>query len=129
MELAKKGFTVVMVARSADKAETIKREIATSTGNTNADYIVGDLSRPGARGYTNSLKRDEKTSARRLAGHRTACTDSRRGGRPCIPATKRSSNGNALPPRSNRERGRAQVPPTAMDILRTVKTRCQLAVT
>jgi retinol dehydrogenase 12 len=43
LELAKKGFTVVVVARNANKAEALKKEIETSTENTNCDYILADL--------------------------------------------------------------------------------------
>jgi NAD(P)-dependent dehydrogenase (short-subunit alcohol dehydrogenase family) len=42
-ELAKKGFTVVLVARNAAKAEMVAREIAQSTGATDVDYILCDL--------------------------------------------------------------------------------------
>jgi retinol dehydrogenase-12 len=41
--LAGKGFTVVMAARSLAKAETVKREIAATTGAKDIDIIVGDL--------------------------------------------------------------------------------------
>jgi NAD(P)-dependent dehydrogenase (short-subunit alcohol dehydrogenase family) len=43
LELAKKGFTVVVAARNANKAEALMNEIETSTGNTSCDYTVGDL--------------------------------------------------------------------------------------
>ena len=43
LELAKKGFTVVVAARNANKAEALKKEIETSTGNTSCDSIVADL--------------------------------------------------------------------------------------
>jgi NAD(P)-dependent dehydrogenase (short-subunit alcohol dehydrogenase family) len=43
LELAKKGFTVVVAARTANKAEALMTEIETSTGNTSCDYIVADL--------------------------------------------------------------------------------------
>ena len=43
LELAKKGFTIVVAARSANKAEALAKEIETSTGNTSFDYIVADL--------------------------------------------------------------------------------------
>jgi retinol dehydrogenase 12 len=43
LELAKKGFTVVVAARNAHKAEALTKQIETSTGNTNCDYIVADL--------------------------------------------------------------------------------------
>src|SRR5690349_12317062 len=42
LELAKKGFTIVVAARSANKAEALKREIETSTGSS-VDFIVADL--------------------------------------------------------------------------------------
>jgi short-subunit dehydrogenase len=41
--LAKKGFTVVLAARNASKAEGVKQEIAKAAGNTD----VFDLSREG----------------------------------------------------------------------------------
>jgi short-subunit dehydrogenase len=43
MELARKGFTIVVAARNPDKAERVKAEIAASTGNTRVNYIVADL--------------------------------------------------------------------------------------
>src|ERR671934_1857571 len=43
LELANKGFAVVVAARSANKAEALAKEIETSTGNTSCDYIVADL--------------------------------------------------------------------------------------
>lgn len=43
LELAKKGFTIVVAARNANKAEALRKEIETSTGNTSCDYIVADL--------------------------------------------------------------------------------------
>jgi retinol dehydrogenase 12 len=42
LELAKKGFTIVVAARSANKAEALKREIETSTGSS-VDFIVADM--------------------------------------------------------------------------------------
>lgn len=42
-ELARKGFTVILAARNAAKAEMVIKEIAASTGNSNLDYIIGDL--------------------------------------------------------------------------------------
>ena len=42
-ELAGKGFTVVLVARNAAKAERVAREIAQSTGSADVDYILCDL--------------------------------------------------------------------------------------
>ena len=43
LELAKKGFTIVVAARNANKVEALKTEIERSTGNTSCDYIVADL--------------------------------------------------------------------------------------
>jgi len=43
LELAKKGFTIVVAARNANKAEALKEEIEASTGNAGCDYIVADL--------------------------------------------------------------------------------------
>jgi retinol dehydrogenase 12 len=43
LELAKKGFTIVVAARNASKAEALKKEIEISTGNSTCDYIVADL--------------------------------------------------------------------------------------
>lgn len=43
IELARRGFTVVMAARNASKAEKVKWEIAKSSGTGDADYIVADL--------------------------------------------------------------------------------------
>jgi retinol dehydrogenase-12 len=43
LELAKQGFTIVVAARNANKAEALKKEIETSTGNTSCDSIVADL--------------------------------------------------------------------------------------
>jgi retinol dehydrogenase-12 len=42
-ELARRGFTVVLVARNAAKAEMVAREIAQSTGATDVDYMLCDL--------------------------------------------------------------------------------------
>jgi NAD(P)-dependent dehydrogenase (short-subunit alcohol dehydrogenase family) len=42
-ELAKKGFTIVVAARNANKAEALKEEIEKSTGNASCDVIVADL--------------------------------------------------------------------------------------
>jgi retinol dehydrogenase-12 len=44
LELARKGFTVVLAARDAARAEGVKREITVSTGRTDVDYILADLS-------------------------------------------------------------------------------------
>jgi retinol dehydrogenase 12 len=43
MELAAKGFAIVMAARNAAKAEMVRQEIATATGNHGVDFIVADL--------------------------------------------------------------------------------------
>jgi NAD(P)-dependent dehydrogenase (short-subunit alcohol dehydrogenase family) len=43
LELAKKGFTIVMAARNAARAEALIREIEASTGNLSCDYMVADL--------------------------------------------------------------------------------------
>src|ERR1041384_2381390 len=42
--LARKGFTVVLAARSLAKAETTRREIAATSGAKDIDIIIGDLS-------------------------------------------------------------------------------------
>jgi NAD(P)-dependent dehydrogenase (short-subunit alcohol dehydrogenase family) len=42
-KLAAQGFTVVMAARDAGKAESVQKEIAAVTGNQNIDYIPCDL--------------------------------------------------------------------------------------
>lgn len=42
-ELARKGFTVVLAARNAAKAEAVKAEIAAATGNHDLDIVIGDL--------------------------------------------------------------------------------------
>jgi retinol dehydrogenase-12 len=44
MELAAKGFTIVMAAHSAAKAEMVCNEIASASGNNDVDYILADLS-------------------------------------------------------------------------------------
>ena len=41
--LARKGFTVVLLARSAAKAETVKDEIGRATGATDLDHVVADF--------------------------------------------------------------------------------------
>ena len=43
MELAKKCFIVILVARNSDKAEAVKREMLTSIPNAIVDYIIADL--------------------------------------------------------------------------------------
>jgi NAD(P)-dependent dehydrogenase (short-subunit alcohol dehydrogenase family) len=43
LELAKKGFTLVIAARNANKAQALIHEIEASTGNASCDYIVADL--------------------------------------------------------------------------------------
>jgi NAD(P)-dependent dehydrogenase (short-subunit alcohol dehydrogenase family) len=47
LELAKKGFTVVVAARNATKAEALMKEIETSTGTTSCDYVLADLASLG----------------------------------------------------------------------------------
>jgi NAD(P)-dependent dehydrogenase (short-subunit alcohol dehydrogenase family) len=42
-ELAAKGYQVVFVARSREKAEAVKKEIIDSSKNENVDYILADL--------------------------------------------------------------------------------------
>lgn len=42
-DLARRGATVVLVCRSRDKGETLKREIVGSTGNTEVHVLVADL--------------------------------------------------------------------------------------
>jgi NAD(P)-dependent dehydrogenase (short-subunit alcohol dehydrogenase family) len=44
LELAKRGVTVVLVARNPAKAEKVKWEIAKSTGNAEVNYVIADLS-------------------------------------------------------------------------------------
>jgi NAD(P)-dependent dehydrogenase (short-subunit alcohol dehydrogenase family) len=41
--LARKGLKIVLAARNPDKAEAVKREIASATGRTDTDHIVADL--------------------------------------------------------------------------------------
>jgi NAD(P)-dependent dehydrogenase (short-subunit alcohol dehydrogenase family) len=43
LELARKGFTIVIAARNRNKAQALHREIETSMPNANCDYIVADL--------------------------------------------------------------------------------------
>ena len=43
MELAARGFAIVMAARNAAKAEMVRQEIATATGNRSVDFITADL--------------------------------------------------------------------------------------
>jgi NAD(P)-dependent dehydrogenase (short-subunit alcohol dehydrogenase family) len=43
LELAKKGFTIVVAARNAAKAEGLKKEIETLSLGTTCDYISADL--------------------------------------------------------------------------------------
>jgi NAD(P)-dependent dehydrogenase (short-subunit alcohol dehydrogenase family) len=47
LELARKGFSIVVAARSGNKAEALAKEIATSTGSRSCDYIVADLASLG----------------------------------------------------------------------------------
>lgn len=44
LELARKGFVVVLGARNAIKAKAVKSEIVASSGNPNIDYIIVNLS-------------------------------------------------------------------------------------
>src|SRR5258708_15074505 len=41
--LARKGFTVVLAARSLVKAENTRREIAAASGANDIDIVIGDL--------------------------------------------------------------------------------------
>jgi retinol dehydrogenase-12 len=41
--LARKGFTLVLAARSLAKAENVKREVAAASGAEDIDIVVGDL--------------------------------------------------------------------------------------
>ncbi len=43
LRLAKRGFRVVIAARSASKAEALKTEIAAATGTNDVEYITADL--------------------------------------------------------------------------------------
>ena len=43
MELAAKGFTVVLAARAAARLDAVKNEIAAATGNRDIDTIIADL--------------------------------------------------------------------------------------
>src|SRR5437763_15593427 len=43
VELAKRGFRVVLAARDASKAEAVKREIVRLGASAEADYITVDL--------------------------------------------------------------------------------------
>src|SRR5579872_2131921 len=43
IELARRGFKVVLAARNQAKAEAVQREIASATGRTDAGYIIADL--------------------------------------------------------------------------------------
>jgi NAD(P)-dependent dehydrogenase (short-subunit alcohol dehydrogenase family) len=42
-ELARNGYAVVLAARNEAKAATVRKEIVTSTGNRDVDYLVADL--------------------------------------------------------------------------------------
>jgi NAD(P)-dependent dehydrogenase (short-subunit alcohol dehydrogenase family) len=44
LELARRGATVVMVARSLERGETSRQEIIANTGNERVDLLVADLS-------------------------------------------------------------------------------------
>jgi retinol dehydrogenase 12 len=43
-QLARNGYAVVLAARNEAKAATVTREIVTSTGNRDVDYLIADLS-------------------------------------------------------------------------------------
>jgi NAD(P)-dependent dehydrogenase (short-subunit alcohol dehydrogenase family) len=43
LELAKRGFRVVLAARNADKAEALKRDIVAAAGTGDVDYVIADL--------------------------------------------------------------------------------------
>lgn len=43
LELAKRGFAVVITARNENKARTVVDQIVKRTGNENLDYLIGDL--------------------------------------------------------------------------------------
>jgi NAD(P)-dependent dehydrogenase (short-subunit alcohol dehydrogenase family) len=43
MELAAKGFRIVFIARNLQKAQEVKNEIVSSSGNDSVDFIIGDL--------------------------------------------------------------------------------------
>jgi NAD(P)-dependent dehydrogenase (short-subunit alcohol dehydrogenase family) len=43
-ELARNGYAVVLAARDEAKAATVTKEIVTSTGNRDVDYLMADLS-------------------------------------------------------------------------------------
>jgi retinol dehydrogenase 12 len=42
-ELARSGYAVVLAARNEAKAATVAKEIVTSTGNRDVDYLIADL--------------------------------------------------------------------------------------
>lgn len=43
IELAAKGCQIVYIARNLQKAQTVKNEVISSSGNYNVDFIIGDL--------------------------------------------------------------------------------------
>jgi NAD(P)-dependent dehydrogenase (short-subunit alcohol dehydrogenase family) len=63
MGLAAKGFTIVMAARNAAKAEMVRQEIAAATGNDGVDIIVADL---GSLRQTRELAKTFKQKFSRL---------------------------------------------------------------
>jgi NAD(P)-dependent dehydrogenase (short-subunit alcohol dehydrogenase family) len=63
MGLAAKGFTIVMAARNAAKAEMVRQEIAAATGNDGVDIIVADL---GSLRQTRELAKTFKHKFSRL---------------------------------------------------------------
>jgi NAD(P)-dependent dehydrogenase (short-subunit alcohol dehydrogenase family) len=52
LELARKGFTIVLAARNPSKAAALQKEIEMSTANGRCDYIVADL---GSLGQVHQL--------------------------------------------------------------------------
>ncbi|MCU0471888.1 MAG: SDR family oxidoreductase [Bacteroidales bacterium] len=42
-ELSAKGYQIVFIARDLQKAEAVKNEIISSSGNSNVDFIIADL--------------------------------------------------------------------------------------
>ncbi len=69
LELAGKGFTVVMAARNRHKAELVKAEAA-ARSKGHVDYIVADL------GSINEVHQLAETFKRRI--RKTRCADQQR---------------------------------------------------
>jgi retinol dehydrogenase 12 len=58
IELARKGFAVVLAARNAEKAQAVKEEVVASTANPDVDYIIADLrSLTQIRGLAETFRR------------------------------------------------------------------------